>query len=207
FAVNDEWVDYLWGEGDKVRLDSTRNWHAEYVSNVFEHNAEYVGNVFEHDDEFKQTHPDWYAETKAKEQEFIKLGEKPRKNPKGDPINPSHYTTHQSGIECIEITEHLSFCLGNCFKYLYRAGKKGDMVEDLKKAAWYAERAYLNGESGDMPDAVKNKIAFVADYTDNEIIRRLMVFMIARRFEYPPRLIMLRDKINEAVLELTNEKA
>ncbi|OOR88389.1 hypothetical protein B0181_08330, partial [Moraxella caviae] len=168
FAVNDECVDYLWCEGDKVRLDSTRNWHAEYVSNVFEHNAEYVGNVFEHDDEFKQTHPDWYAETKAKEQEFIKLGEKPRKNPKGDPINPSYY--QDGGIECIEITEHLSFCLGNCFKYLYRAGKKGDMVEDLKKAAWYAERAYLNGD--EVPEIVKRRTQKIM--TQNENIKQLM---------------------------------
>jgi hypothetical protein len=26
-------------------------------------------------------------------------------------------------------------------KYLYRAGRKGELVEDLRKAAWYLERA------------------------------------------------------------------
>lgn len=55
-----------------------------------------------------------------------------------DPINhPSHYTSHPSGRECIEYTERLPFCLGNALKYLWRAGLKGDAVEDLRKAAWY----------------------------------------------------------------------
>ena len=47
--------------------------------------------------------------------------------------NPPHYKD-ASGIECIEVTKHMQFCGGNCFKYLYRAGKKGSTVEDLKKA-------------------------------------------------------------------------
>ena len=58
-----------------------------------------------------------------------------------DPVNhPRHYTGHPSGIECIEITEHLNFCVGNAVKYLWRAGLKGDDIEDLRKAAWYVQR-------------------------------------------------------------------
>jgi wyosine [tRNA(Phe)-imidazoG37] synthetase (radical SAM superfamily) len=58
-----------------------------------------------------------------------------------DPVNhPKHYKSHPSGVECIQITEHLNFCLGNCVKYLWRAGLKGDEIEDLKKAAWYLNR-------------------------------------------------------------------
>lgn len=58
-----------------------------------------------------------------------------------DPVNhPSHYTAHPSGVECVQITEHMNFCLGNAMKYLWRAGLKGDAVEDLKKANWYIER-------------------------------------------------------------------
>ena len=58
-----------------------------------------------------------------------------------DPVDhPSHYTSHPSGVECIQITEHLNFCVGNAIKYLFRAGKKGDYIEDLKKAKWYIER-------------------------------------------------------------------
>lgn len=54
--------------------------------------------------------------------------------------NPPHYKSHPSGIECIEITEHMNFCLGNAVKYIWRADLKHDAIEDLKKAIWYIER-------------------------------------------------------------------
>lgn len=56
-----------------------------------------------------------------------------------DNINPKHYKEHPSGIECIDITKHMGFCLGNAIKYIWRAGKKGDAIEDLQKAVWYLE--------------------------------------------------------------------
>lgn len=58
-----------------------------------------------------------------------------------DPVNhPKHYTQHPSGIECIQVTEHMGFCLGNAVKYIWRADLKGNDIEDLKKAAWYIQR-------------------------------------------------------------------
>lgn len=57
-----------------------------------------------------------------------------------DPVNhPSHYTNHPSGIECIDVTRHMSFNLGNVVKYVWRAGLKDQTptVQDLEKAAWY----------------------------------------------------------------------
>jgi len=58
-----------------------------------------------------------------------------------DPVNhPAHYTSHPSGVECIDVTEHMSFNLGNAVKYIWRAGSKGSALEDLRKAAWYVER-------------------------------------------------------------------
>lgn len=54
--------------------------------------------------------------------------------------HPPHYTAHPSGVECIEITEHMSFLRGNAVKYLWRAGEKGPAVEDLRKARWYIDR-------------------------------------------------------------------
>lgn len=58
-----------------------------------------------------------------------------------DSVNhPSHYTAHPSGVEAIQITEHFNFNVGNAIKYLWRAGLKGDAVEDLEKAAWYVRR-------------------------------------------------------------------
>jgi hypothetical protein len=56
-----------------------------------------------------------------------------------DAINPEHYRTHPSGIEAIQITEHMNFCLGNAMKYLWRSDLKGG-IEDLQKAKWYIER-------------------------------------------------------------------
>ena len=53
--------------------------------------------------------------------------------------HPKHYTEHPSGIECIQITEHMNFCLGNAMKYLWRADLKNG-TEDLQKAAWYIQR-------------------------------------------------------------------
>jgi len=58
-----------------------------------------------------------------------------------DPVNhPNHYLSHPSHIECIEVTEHLNFCIGNAIKYLWRADLKHDAIEDLKKAVWYINR-------------------------------------------------------------------
>jgi hypothetical protein len=56
-----------------------------------------------------------------------------------DVVNhPKHYTSH--GVECIEFTEHMNFCLGNAFKYVFRAKDKGKEEEDLRKALWYIKR-------------------------------------------------------------------
>lgn len=58
-----------------------------------------------------------------------------------DAVNhPDHYTAHPSGVECITITEHMSFNVGNAMKYLWRADLKGSTVQDLRKAAWYVQR-------------------------------------------------------------------
>jgi len=59
-----------------------------------------------------------------------------------DLINhPPHYTAHPSGVECIQITEHMNFNIGNAVKYLWRFGlKSSDSLEDLKKARWYVDR-------------------------------------------------------------------
>ena len=40
------------------------------------------------------------------------------------------------------------FNVGNAVKYLWRAGLKGDVLEDLKKARWYVEREISRVEKG-----------------------------------------------------------
>ena len=56
--------------------------------------------------------------------------------------HPSHYNVGK--IEVIEAIEDwkLNFSLGNCIKYIARAGHKDPKteIEDLKKAAWYLAR-------------------------------------------------------------------
>lgn len=54
--------------------------------------------------------------------------------------HPPHYLKHPSGIECITVTEHFNFNLGNAIKYIWRASEKGDTLTDLKKAEWYLRR-------------------------------------------------------------------
>ncbi len=67
--------------------------------------------------------------------------------PKASAIDhPPHYQNHPSGVECIDIVEHFDFNVGNAIKYLWRAGLKGDAVEDMRKAAWYVARAIAKAE-------------------------------------------------------------
>lgn len=61
--------------------------------------------------------------------------------------HPKHYTSHPSGVECIDIARHYCFSIGNAIKYLWRAGLKKDAsledidkeIEDLQKAKWYID--------------------------------------------------------------------
>lgn len=71
---------------------------------------------------------------------------------KNDPVNhPQHYTSHPSGIECIEITRHMGFNLGNTVKYIWRDGLKDTEVplQDLKKAMWYLQDEIMMREERD----------------------------------------------------------
>ncbi len=67
-----------------------------------------------------------------------------------DPVDhPSHYTSHPSRIEAITICEAFNFNIGNAIKYLWRAGLKGDALEDLKKSRWYLEREITRREKAE----------------------------------------------------------
>ena len=79
-------------------------------------------------------------------------------NKTNDMVNhPKHYTSHPSGVECIEITRHYCFSIGNAIKYLWRAGLKAEQgmqdkqkeIQDLEKAIWYINDRIkqLKGES------------------------------------------------------------
>ena len=65
-----------------------------------------------------------------------------------DVVNhPPHYTNHPSGVECIQITEHMGFNLGNVIKYVWQADLKGSSLEDLRKAEFYIDREIQKREN------------------------------------------------------------
>jgi hypothetical protein len=101
--------------------------------------------------------PDYCAECSADAVEWVSWAECVIKRRAGDPTvvlggltlstepidivnHPPHYTSHPSGIECIQVTEHMGFNLGNAVKYIWRADEKGKALEDLEKARWYITR-------------------------------------------------------------------
>lgn len=69
--------------------------------------------------------------------------------------NPLHYNQHPSGVECIQIAEHYGFCVGNAIKYLWRAGLKGDAIQDLEKARWYIDRE-IQRRQGKLDSALRS---------------------------------------------------
>ena len=78
-------------------------------------------------DHYKQ----WHARKTAEE----------RRLPADTVDHPAHYGGADNPYEAIKVIEawQLGFCLGNTIKYIARAGKKGDALEDLKKARWYLD--------------------------------------------------------------------
>ena len=131
---------------------------------------------------------------------------------RNDAINPSHYKDHPSGIECIEITEHLDFCLGNAWKYLWRAGtKEGVPVEqDLEKALWYLKREhYYKGVRRYEKNLtfLHDKYAKIFEYETRTLVRECFKSIIAYRngcYEYAlvPPTILLHGAINPIKLAL-----
>ncbi|MFN3766808.1 MAG: DUF3310 domain-containing protein [Ectopseudomonas guguanensis] len=82
-----------------------------------------------------------------------------------DMVNhPPHYTGHPSGVECIEVAEHLPFCLGNAFKYLFRRDQKDQTLENVNKAIWYLERHTTSWPEIDwsLPSDVRDLLGSVA---------------------------------------------
>ena len=59
--------------------------------------------------------------------------------------HPPHYIGN--GVEVIDVIESwgMGYHIGNAVKYILRAGRKDDAVQDLQKARWYIKRAAENG--------------------------------------------------------------
>lgn len=87
--------------------------------------------------------------------------------------HPPHYLGHPSGLEAIEVTRGLTFCVGNAVKYVWRSTKKNGQ-QDYGKAAWYLD------------DAVRHADAVYATTTPLQTAQRLDV--VARSETNPYRV-------------------
>jgi hypothetical protein len=64
--------------------------------------------------------------------------------------HPQHYGGKDNPYEAIKVIEawDLGFCLGNTVKYISRAGKKDETIQELEKALWYLQREIKNLKNG-----------------------------------------------------------
>lgn len=100
--------------------------------------------------------------------------------PAVDMVNtPAHYTGHPSGVECIEVAERLSFCLGNAFKYLFRREAKGNELENVEKALWYVRRHIehwaLDMEPGSLDQETIEKVGVIAAHEPFPISAAMLI--------------------------------
>jgi hypothetical protein len=93
--------------------------------------------------------------------------------------HPKHYTSHNSGVECIEITEHMYFNIGNAFKYIYRGwnGLKESTSKDLKKSIWYLKREIESDKDHILKSheikIINKKIDLVIDSETDETLKKI----------------------------------
>jgi hypothetical protein len=74
-------------------------------------------------------------------------------DPNRETVNhPAHYDIG-NGLQIIDVIEGLGldFPLGSAMKYIARAGRKGDRLEDVKKAVWCLRRVIERAEAGPAP--------------------------------------------------------
>jgi hypothetical protein len=85
------------------------------------------------------------------QREAIFTFDKEKPKAKKELVNhPQHYGGENNPYEAIKVIEawRLSFCLGNTVKYISRAGKKDDVIQELEKALWYLQREIKNLKDG-----------------------------------------------------------
>lgn len=120
-------MEYLESLGYKWTATASKPDFAYYLVGEQEGNFLYSPDGRDYDD-YKDSHAEVFLE-----EEFQEIPQ-----PTEDAVNnPKHYTSHPSGIECLDVTRHMSFNLGNATKYIWRCDLKKDAIEDLRKAIFY----------------------------------------------------------------------
>lgn len=98
----------------------------------------------------------WWVDRYFELVERAPIGD-PNDSPRDDVNHPKHYTSDPSGVECIQITRHRNFNIGNAIKYIWRLGLKESAgktakektLQDIDKAIWYLqdERKRIEAEA------------------------------------------------------------
>lgn len=133
------------------------------------------------------------------------------------PINPQHYKT--SKFQAIEMTECFDFNVGNCLKYLWRAGLKdikGSKIDglnqDLEKAIWYLKRAFskkyyyqmhINHRATVERLLKPNGEVFTDSIYRDHVIRKV-VSVFSAKLNDPYEYIVLEEEYLSALLEYIN---
>lgn len=95
--------------------------------------------------------------------------------------HPPHYNAHPSGIECIDIIEHMDFNIGNSIKYIWRSNHKENLIEDIKKSIWYISREIERRESFNIFQKLVNNI-YSSVYKNSSKINDKLLLNIANGF-------------------------
>ena len=126
--------------------------------------------------------------------------------------HPKHYTQHPSGVECIEITEHLMCNRANAIKYAWRANDKGCTREDLQKCEWYINREIKRLQRGNnVPDYSYDLDVVYTRlydyYKDYEFDKRLFDFISNLIHGGEERLAYALKIVESWIEELSDAKA
>ena len=91
-----------------------------------------------------------------------------------DNINTQHYS--RQPVECIEITQHMDFLLGNAFEYVWRH-KENNGSEYLNKALRYVNRAKEMREVNihNVPGGFKNLDRCLFGAVQYQTLRRILI--------------------------------
>lgn len=122
-----------------------------------------------------------------------------------DMVNePPHYKNSAVKIEPIEVLKYMDFCIGNAFKYVIRADKKGNFLEDLKKAQWYfnmassTPRLSLNKEDENIFNVL---MTFFMRHTENPILKGAA----NRAYGVSDYPLLVKEEVNKTIASLTAE--
>lgn len=124
-----------------------------------------------------------------------------------DPINhPEHYTGIKCqatvdgqplrvSLECIDVIEALglTYHLGNVLKYLWRAGRKDDAAQDLRKARWYLDRHCARGGATTPSAQTDNSHAVGLLMQQNHVLHMALKNALSLLDQYNPQASFQKD--------------